>query len=156
MHPALGFQVAVRVVTGHQHGDALDARFVAGLDVHQIDLEAARFAVTLVHAQEHVRPITALRAARARVNAKDSIGFVVFVGEQVFQFELIELLLGGIDLCRDSLLRLPELDKHCGVGDFLVEGDLSVEFATNGGCFVEDRPGFGLIAPKGRGRHDVL
>ena len=90
------------------------------------------------------------------MDAEDGVGLVVFLAEKVFQLELIELLLGGIDLRRNPLLRLTEVDEHGRVGDFLVEGRLRVEFAANRGRFVQDRAGFGLIGPKSRAGHDVL
>src|SRR5579862_3887993 len=109
MHPTLSLQIAVGVLARDQHRNALDTRFIPGLNVYQIDLEPARFAVALIHAQEHVRPITTLRAASARVNAEDGVGLVMLRAQQVFELKLIELLLGGVDLRGDSRLRLAQV-----------------------------------------------
>src|SRR4030095_7678390 len=78
VHAALGLQMSVRVLAGHEQGDGFDADFFALLNVHGLRFETAPFNPALVHPQQHIGPIARLRAARARMNRDKCIRAIVF------------------------------------------------------------------------------
>jgi hypothetical protein len=61
---------AVGVVADDVHARALDAGNFAGRLVDDLGLEAAPFAPLQVHAQEHLRPVLRLRAARPALTSR--------------------------------------------------------------------------------------
>ena len=70
---------------------ALDARLVAFLNVHDLNVaEAVVFAPTFVHAQEHLRPIARLRATRAAVHGDERVGLIVLAGEELLEFKFLQ------------------------------------------------------------------
>jgi len=83
-------QVPVGVLALHQHGHALDAGLVAGLDVGDVPLVAALLAETKVHPQQHLGPVLALGAAGPGVDRQDGVGAVVLAAEHLLE-------LGGLD-----------------------------------------------------------
>ena len=116
VHPRLGQEEAIGVVTADGHGRALDARFVARLKVDDLALEAAALGPPQVGAQKHLGPILRLGAASARVHRQDGVGVVVLAAEHLLD-------LGRLDLGRkvvesagqivDDMLALSgPLDEH--------------------------------------------
>ena len=76
VHAVLAPQVAERVVARDAEARAVDPGLVALLVVDDLGLEAAALAPAQVHAQEHLRPVLRVVAARARVDADDGVRVV--------------------------------------------------------------------------------
>ena len=76
VHAVLAPQVAERVVARDAEARAVDARLVALLVVDDLGLVAAPLAPAQVHAQEHLRPVLRVVAARAGVDADDGVRVV--------------------------------------------------------------------------------
>ena len=104
MHAELGLQPAVGVVALDDDGRRLDARFVASSLFDHLDVELAPLGPANVHAQEHARPVAALRAAGAGVDFEIGVVGVGLAGEQ--RLELAPLALGLQRLQRCEALRL--------------------------------------------------
>src|SRR6266542_1006975 len=69
----LALEVAVRVLPGDLDGRGFDARLFARQQVDHLRLEAGPLGPSQVHAQQHLRPVLGLRAARARMDGHDRI-----------------------------------------------------------------------------------
>ena len=57
VHALLRFQIAVCLVSLHQHGDRLDAGFFSRQIIQHGDLEALLFGITGIHAVQHAAPV---------------------------------------------------------------------------------------------------
>src|ERR1700733_10340041 len=77
MNSPLSLAKAVGVLAPHKEGRALDPGGLTGQHVSQIDFPSPRLKPSLVHAQEHLRPIASLGPAGAGVDAEDAIVFIV-------------------------------------------------------------------------------
>jgi hypothetical protein len=73
MHTRLGREKPVSVVADDAERCALDARFVARLDVDDFPLEAATFDPAHVHPQQHLGPVLRLRPTGPRVDGDDGV-----------------------------------------------------------------------------------
>ena len=142
-----GCQQAVDVLAGKEEGDALEARFLAGLVVDDLRFEPFLLRPAKVHAQKHLRPVLRLRPSRARVNDEEGVVLVVLAGEE--SPDLLGLDIPGklrdlrLEIAQD--LRVPFVEKLEEDIDFLDPGvDLlpEVEFAEEGVSFLEDFGGF--------------
>ena len=91
VHAPLGLAVAVGVLAGNEQRGALDAGDFAREQFADLDLPAALLAPTLVHAQEHVRPVARLGAAGAGVDGEDAVAAVVRPVKHQLQLECLEL-----------------------------------------------------------------
>ena len=87
----LGQHQAVRVVADDRHRRALDAGFVAGLQVDDVALEAAALRPAQVHAQQHLGPVLRLGAAGAGMDRHDRVLAIVLAAEHL-------LGLAGVDV----------------------------------------------------------
>ena len=114
--PASAEQQAVGVVADDDQRRALDARFVARLEVDDLALEAAALGPAQVHPQQHLGPVLRLGAAGARMDRDDGVLAIVLAAEHL-------LGLAGVDFARkiveaaaeivgDRLARLGPFDEH--------------------------------------------
>ena len=156
MHAALRFEITVSIIAHHQQRRAFDTGLVAGLDVHDLVLESARVAPAAVHAQQHVGPVAAFRAAGTGVDAQNRVRFVVLATKQAFEFKLVKARFGGFHLGGDFVLGFAQFDQHSRIGKFSFDLGEGIKLATDGGCFVVDGAGVVLIGPEGRAGHDVF
>ena len=158
VHPALGLQVAVGIFAAHLQRGGFNAHFLAFLNIHDFRFEPVAFAPALVHAQEHIGPVTRLRAARARVDHQEAIGAVLRAIEVALQFEIFELGQQRIIF----LLHLVRRRNLAGVVGFL-QRELSqhlqvlnagfqrlewFEFTLDGRNFLDDGLRFFPVIPK--------
>ncbi len=111
----------------------------------ELELEAATFGPSLVHAQQHLGPVLGVGATLARLDRAHGVGVVPFAGEQRAQLELVELCVDGrqcglgLDDGRLVALFASELPQRLGIVDALgqrveqvgVLGDLG-ELAIDG------------------------
>ena len=82
MHALLCLQVAVGVEACDLQRDTLHAGFVAGQIVEHLDFVAPLLRPAAVHAQQHLRPVLRLGAARTWMQLKDRIQPVVRLIEE--------------------------------------------------------------------------
>ena len=124
---ALGLRPAVRPGPLEQQRRRLDPRLLAGVIVHQLDLEAALLAPAAVHPLEHAGPVLALGPARARVDLDIAVVVVGLAAEQ--RGDLVGLGLGGERLQRGDAvvghrlvaLGLGHVDQFGRVGEFALD-----------------------------------
>ena len=93
VHADLLLQVAEGELALVAHGDALDARFLAGQDVGDLGLEAQALAEAQVHAQQDLGPVLALGAAGAGVDAQEGVAGVAFAVEVMLDLGLLDVFL---------------------------------------------------------------
>ena len=118
MDAGLGLQPAVGVVALDDDGRRFDAGFVAGGHFDHLDLELAPLGPAHVHAEQHLRPVAALRAAGAGVDFE--IGVVGVRLARQKRLELTPLALGfqrlqrreALGLGRCVILGFAELDQR--------------------------------------------
>jgi hypothetical protein len=53
---------------------------------------------TAVHAKKHRDPVAGFRAAGAGINAKNRVILIKLAAEQGFKFQLLDILIQGIDI----------------------------------------------------------
>ena len=91
VHAVLTLEVAVGILTLDGNGGALEAGLVAVQVVQRLAHVAVALRPAGVHAEEHLRPVLGLGAARAGVKGEDGIGAVILAGEQSGQLGLLYL-----------------------------------------------------------------
>src|SRR5262245_24743914 len=101
MHASVGRQEAVRVLARYKDGRAFQPRFVARLIVDHFALETAPLRPSQVHAEEHLRPVLRLGAARAGMNRDERVLAIVLTAEHLLDLAGLHLLIEGLE-------RLPE------------------------------------------------
>ena len=96
MDAAFPFQVAVSHVAldGNQAG--LDARFIRLFVADHFKTVAVVLGITLVHAEQHLRPVLRLGTTGTRMDLQQGIGVVIVIGKQNFDLKVLKIL---IDLC---------------------------------------------------------
>ena len=119
MHAGFGQQHPVGVVADDGERRALDAGFVAGLDVDDFALEAAALRPSQVHAQEHLGPVLRLGAAGAGMDGDDRVLAIVLAAEHLlglagvdFRRQIVE---AAREIVGDRLARLRPLDQHAEI-----------------------------------------
>ena len=90
MHPALGLAEPEGVLALNSECGALDARHFPGCQVLYCHRPAAAFAPALVHAQQHIRPVTAFRTASTCVDGEDTVALVLRILEHGLQLKDIQ------------------------------------------------------------------
>ena len=105
MHACLGREQAVGVVAGDDHRHALDAGFVARLQVDDLAAEAPPLRPAHVHAHQHLGPILRLGAAGAGMDGDDRVLLVELAGQHRPD-------LRGLNVARVSLQRGAEVGGH--------------------------------------------
>ena len=113
MHAAFGVQIAVGILAADEERRRLNADFFAGLDVDRLRGEAAPLDPALIHAEEHVGPITRLGAAGAGMNGDKRVRPVVRPGKELAQLELLKLVDEARVFGGDVLLRAAPLRGSC-------------------------------------------
>ena len=88
VHAFFRFQIPVSVFAFNRKGCALNARFVAGLHIHDVDAIAVAFGPAHVHADEHLRPVLGFGAAGAGMEGDDGVARIVFIGKKQEDFPL--------------------------------------------------------------------
>ena len=88
MHAALGLQIAESVIAGNHDHRAFDSGLVIAQHVHDVGFKAVPLAPAQIHAQEHLRPILRLRAARARVDGKNRVVGVKLAAQHLAKFHV--------------------------------------------------------------------
>ena len=88
MHAALGFQIAVGVFALTSKRRGFDPDFFA-LDIDRLRFEAAPLDPALIHAQQHIRPITRFRPARTRMNGDERIRAIVFARKETAAIRIL-------------------------------------------------------------------
>ena len=106
MHTALGFEPAIGIMAGNLIGGGFDPCFFARRHRLKLDLITLLLGPTHIHPRQHRRPVTALRAARARVDLEESI---IAVGLAIQQ--RLKLFF--------RRLRRKTLERGLGIGDDL-------------------------------------
>ena len=112
--PALGAEQPVGVLARGPEGRGLDARFLAGAGLEQLDLEAAPLGPAHQHPQHHLRPVLRVGPPRPRVHGDERVAGVVAAGEQPLLLERRQALLDRGDLLVDLLLQRGVLGGHLG------------------------------------------
>jgi hypothetical protein len=105
MHAALGVQITVGVLAADEERGRFDSDLFPGLDVDRLGSKPAALDPSLIHAQQHVRPVARLGAAGAGVNRDERIRPVVRPGEELAELELFELAEQASVLARDVTFR---------------------------------------------------
>ena len=122
MHAGLGAQPAVGMVAAHLDGGALDARHFARARIDDLGAEAAGGRPLEVHAQQHLRPVLRLGAARAGLDVEVGVVRVHLAAEHALELEFADLGLDlrevALDLAGGGLvvLGLGELQQLDGIG----------------------------------------
>ena len=110
MHAGLGAQPAIGVVALDLDGGALHARDFARLRIDDFGVEAARRRPLEIHAQQHLRPVLRLGAARARLDVEEGVVRIHLAAEHALEFELahvgFELARVALDFARHALVVL--------------------------------------------------
>src|ERR1039457_617241 len=96
-----GLQQAVGVLAVDLEGGALDARTFAFQAVGHDGGEALALGPPQVHAEQHLGPILALRAAGAGVYGDDGGTRVVFAGQEHGRFQALQVLGVGLEIALD-------------------------------------------------------
>ena len=115
-----------------------------------------------VHAQEHLRPVLRLGAARARVEREDGVVRVIFAREEHLKLECLQSLSDEVKLCPDVPLHggIVFLNAHLveGFGVFIFggKGFVGVDSALESREFLIDFLRRRRIVPKGRFAHFVF
>jgi len=92
MDATLAIEAAVGRLTGHAQGHALDAGFVAGLDVNDLARDAVALHPALVHAEEHFGPVAGFSAARAGVDGQEGRVVVKLAAQELLELEFREVV----------------------------------------------------------------
>jgi hypothetical protein len=165
MDAAFGLGEAVSVFAGDEHGDAFDARGFTRERVFHFDFPTATFSPALIHAHEHAGPIAGFGAAGAGVDAEDAVVFIVRTVEPNAELDIFEFLLQAIDVALKFLLEgglgfgrlgFAEFDHFSEVLNFLFGGLKRLDFFAEGGGFVDELLGLGLVVPEGFAGHQVV
>ena len=77
VHSTLGLTKPKGILALNSKCGALDAGYFPGRQVLHRHRPTAAFAPALVHAQEHIRPITAFRATSSCVDGEDAVALVL-------------------------------------------------------------------------------
>jgi hypothetical protein len=91
VHARFGLQPAIGIVTLDEERRGLDARFFAVMDFQELHLVARTLGPAGIHAQKHVRPVLAFRAAGAGMHFEIGVVAVGLAGQH------------GLDLLAGSL-----------------------------------------------------
>ena len=91
MHAGFRLQPAIGIVALHQQRRGFDARLFTGGKFLQLHLEAALLGPAGIHAQQHVRPVLAFRAARARMHLDKRVRRIHLARQQRFHLHLLDL-----------------------------------------------------------------
>ncbi len=157
VHPALGAEQTVRVLPCSAEGGGLDARFLAGAGLQQLDREATRFRPAHLHAQHHLRPILRVGATGARVDAHQRVAGVVRAGEQPLLLERLQPHLGGgdvlLDLALQRLVLLRKLHQALEVLDVALERPEHLQPPRHPRVLGGDLPRALGVIPEARGFH---
>src|ERR1051326_3436940 len=131
MYAALRLQQAVRILGVDFEGYRFDAGAFALEAIGDDGLEALALGPSQIHAQQHLGPVLALGAARARVYGDDGAAPVVFVREQHGPLEALEQfrirLQIALDIARNLFALARQLEQSVQIvgeqADALVVGD---------------------------------
>ena len=115
VHAALGAEQPVGVLAaGDAEGGGLDAGFLAGARLQQLDCKAAPLRPAHQHAQHHLRPVLGVGPARAGVDGHERVAGVVAPGEQTLLLELRQARLDGGEVLVDLRPQRRVLGGHLG------------------------------------------
>src|SRR5438552_2481332 len=106
VNAGFGLHVAVRIRPFDREGGALETRTLTGLELDELDAEAAALAPAEVHAQQHLGPVLRLEPAGAGVDLDDRVAAVVLAAEEAEELELGEAMLDLLDLRGELAERL--------------------------------------------------
>ena len=153
MHADLGGQVAVGVLALDQHGGALDARLLAGLDVGDVALEAPAVAPAQVHAQQHLRPVLALRCRRrpalmVRMALARSCSPPSIFWNSACSDQRLESVEGVLQVLADVLAALHPFHEDPGVVLLGLEALQQVEVGLDALAPLHDLLGRRLVLPE--------
>src|SRR5579863_4319430 len=102
VYTGLGAQPAVGVLALHFHTRALDTGNLPGAHVDDLAAQAARRTPAQIHAQQHLRPILGLGAARPRLNVEESAVRVHLAAKHALELEMPDLVLEALDRLGDA------------------------------------------------------
>ena len=167
VHAALGLQQAVDVLALHRERGALEAGFVAFLLVVDLHLEAAALEPAQVHAQQHLGPVLAFRAAGAGMDGEDGAAFVVLAAEEALLFAALQLALKRGDAVHElpqelvvdgvaGQLLAHELFGGLEVGEPGLKRGEVVETALDAAVLRGDLGGRFLVVPEPGGAHALF
>ena len=94
---------AVSILGPDVHGGALDARDLAGGNLHQLGIPAAALAPAQVHAQQHFSPVLSLGATGASLDFQVAGARVHLAGEHPLEFQLLDLALHFAQVATERL-----------------------------------------------------
>ena len=125
VHADFGGQQTERVLADDDERRALEARFVAGLIVDQLALEAAALRPSQVHPEQHLGPVLRLGAAGAGMNRDDRVLAIVLAAEHLLDLAGLHFLIERLERLRElrvhRLAGLRPLDEHAEVVALLLE-----------------------------------
>ena len=153
--PPSALQVAVRVRPFDRERRVLDPAALARLQVDELGLEAAALGPAQVHAQQHLRPVLRLGAARARMDRDDGVAGVVLAAEHLLHLHLGEKLLdlGSLALClgvRVGFALGGHFEEHLAVAETAGEALPRVERGLQLGALLQELLRGLRVAPKVR------
>jgi hypothetical protein len=142
------------VLAGQQYRRALDARFVPGLIVDDLALEATPLRPAQVHAQQHLGPVLRLGAAGAGMDRDDRVGEIVFAGEHLLALGgvdfLLELVEPALEVAGDLLARARPFEQDPQVVVAPLEGLQQRQVGLDAAAALHDFLRLGLVAPEVR------
>ena len=113
--PRLGGKVAEGVFPLHENRGTLDPRLLAGLQVGDVALVPPSVTPPQVHAQQHLGPVLAVRAAGAGVDREDGVGTIMLTAEHLLKFGTLDGLPKGREteakVTVDALPRVAPLEE---------------------------------------------
>ncbi len=149
MDAVLGPQKTVGVVSAHHDRGALDAGFLALLEVDRLDAIAVTLRPAQVHPVEHLRPVLRLGPPSARMDREDRVAGVVLAGEHQIELGLLEGLGEVLDGTAEILLhRLPlacQFGADLRLLDLLLEGLVGLDGLGQARPLPEDLLGARLV-----------
>ena len=148
---ALGLEEAVGVLALRRERRRLEAGLLPRARLDQLRLEAAILCPAEVHAQEHLRPVLSVGAARARMNGDDGVTGVVLAVEERVLLEPLELAPDRLQLRLDVAGELGlELEQLGGVVVLALEPLVALEALREAGVLGRDGGRAGLVVPEAR------
>jgi hypothetical protein len=156
MYPDFRLHQAVNIFAINLESHGLDARTLAFQPIRNRRLETAALRPSQIHTQQHLRPILALRTARAGMYGDDGAASVVLAGEQHGRFQALQQVGVNLGVALDIGLNVFTLARQFEHGveivghgaDALVVGDGLLQLLA----FLHDLLALlGLIPEVGRG-----
>ena len=156
MHTGVCREQSVRELARHEHGCALQSRFLAWLIVDDLAPESAAFGPAEIHAQQHLRPVLRLGASRAWMDRQNRVLAVVLAAEHLLDLAGLHFLIEHIERFGEfrvnGLARFRPFDEDGEIVGPLLQRAYEVLLLLETPPALQDTLGLGLVLPEiGRG-----